>query len=141
MMTAADIKTMALKYGACSLIEGADSISGLVSLMTSPQGMEFCKKHSFPTIDILRQHKEELGDMNVYVDAGEIDVTNIDNVILAGDTCATARYNSTEKPFHLMVMHGAKAKILSWGYSLCLVCNIGGDVKKLCSGNSDIYEK
>lgn len=138
-MTAQEIKEMALGFGACELIEPADSIASLIALMNTPQGREFCKKHSFPTLDVLRQHKAELGALNVFIDAGKIAVDDEDNVIVAGNTDAVLRYTSTDKPYHAIVMHGAKAKVVAYGYSLCQVVNIGGEVERHESKNARIF--
>lgn len=138
-MTAKDIKNMALACGACKLIEEANTIAELVALMGTPQGREFCKVNSFPSIDILREHKEELATLNVFVDAGKIELTDVDNAIIAGETTAVIRTKSVDKPYHAMVMHGAKAKVIAYGYSVCQVVNIGGKVECNKSTNASIF--
>lgn len=140
-MTVKDIKEMALGFGACDLIEGADSLKSLVDVMLTPQGREFCKKHCFPTLDVLRQYKDELAEMNVFVDAGVIDATDVDNIVVAGKTNAVIRFKSTDKPFHAIVMHGAHAKVIAYGYSLCQIVNIGGDIETHESKNASIYRR
>lgn len=140
-MTVQEIKKMALELGACELIESADSVASLIALMKTPQGREFCKKHDFPTLDILRQYKAELVALNVFVDAGKIAVDNKDNVVIVGETDAVFRYTSTDKPYHAMVMHGAKAKVIAYGYSLCQIVNIGGEVERHESKNASIFLK
>lgn len=140
-MTALEIKKFALEQGACELIHEANSIAELVSLMGTPQGREFCAKHSMPTIEMLYEHKAELAAMNVYVDAGIIEVEDIDNLVLAGATNATVRYKSTDKPYHIMVMHGASAEITAYGYSVCQVTNINGRVECHTSKNASIFLK
>lgn len=139
MMTAAEIKDKALRYGACELIEGVDSIAGLIALMGTPQGREFCKLHRFPTIAILREHKEELKALNVFVDAGSIEIDDTDNAVVAGETSATIRFTKTDKPYHAIVMHGAKAEVIAYGYSCCQIVNIGGEVERHESKNADIF--
>ena len=141
MITAQEIKEKALECGACELISRADTIADLIGLMGTPQGREFCKLHSFPSLDILRQHMVELASLNVFVDAGNIEVDNTDNVIVAGDTTALLRYNRTDMPYHAIVMHGAHAKVIAYGYSLCQVTNIGGEVESHESRNASIFLK
>ena len=138
-MTAREIKEMALGCGACDLINGAESIADLVALMKTPQGREFCKKYSFPSLDILRQHKKDIADMDVFVDAGTIDVLNVDNVIVAGNTIANMWYDKTDKPYHVIVMEGAKAIVNTHNYSVCNVTNIGGEVEVSEWSNSSVY--
>ena len=137
-MTANDIKNMALDCGACDLIKGARSIADLVALMRTPQGREFCKKHGFPTLEMLRQHKEELVSLNVHVDAVEIAAKNVDDIIVAGDTRLYAKYDSADRPFHIMVMHGATADVMSYDYAVCEVTNVDGKVEAFEDGNSII---
>lgn len=138
-MEAQEIKKKALECGACGLIKSAESIADLVALMGTPQGREFCEKHSFPTLEMLQEHKRELSSLNVFVDAGEIAVENTDNVIIAGDTCAKIRFDKSDKPYHAMVMHGAKAMVNAHGYSVCQVVNIEGDVVTHKWNNAEIY--
>lgn len=139
MMTAKEIKEMALRCGACELIEKADSIADLIGLMATPQGREFCKKHSFPTLDMLRERRGEITSLGVYVDAGDIEIDDMDNVVIAGDTCAILRYKQSDKPYHAIVMHGAKAKVIAYGYSICQIENIGGEIEKHESKNASIF--
>lgn len=138
-MTAEDIKNKALVCGACELIKDADSIADLVALMNTPQGREFCKKHRFPTLDILREHKKDIAYMGVYVDAGTIDVLNVDNLIVAGDTYVKAWYDKTDKPYHVMVMDGAKAIVNAHDYAVCNICLVGGEAEAYEWSNASIF--
>lgn len=139
MITAQGIKKIALEMGACELIHEADSIGSLVSLMGTPQGREFCKVHEFPVLEIFCQHKDELKALNVFVDAGKIAIDDIDNVVIVGETEALIRYTKIDKPYHVMVMHGAKAKVIAYGYSICQIVNVGGEVETHESKNASIF--
>lgn len=142
MTTAREIKDKALKSGACALILGANTIADLVALMGTPQGREFCKLHRFPTIEVLRDlDGGELASLHFYVDAGEIELSNTDNVVIAGDTQAILKYSSTDNPYHAVVMHEAKANILAGGYSVVQVTNIGGDVATFSGVHAKIVVK
>lgn len=138
-MTAGEIKREALRCGACGLINKADDIAGLVSLMGTPQGREFCKKHAFPTLAILRQHKAELKHLNVYVDAGNVEIENVDNAIIVGETSAVLRYDLVDKPYHAIVMHGGQARVSATRYSVCQVINIGGEVEVEKSDYAEVF--
>lgn len=139
MITAQEIKDKALKSGACDLILGADTVADLVALMGTPQGREFCKLHRFPTLEMLRDYdKEELASLHFYVDAGDIELSNTDNVVVAGDTRATLKYSGTDKPYHAVVMHGAKANVLAGGYAALQVTNIGGEVATFSGAHAKI---
>lgn len=142
MITALEIKDRALRSGACDLILGADTIADLVALMGTPQGREFCKLHRFPTIEMLRDlDGGELASLHFYVDAGEIELSDIDNVVVAGGTQATLKYSRTDKPYHAVVMHGAKANVLAGGYSVVQLTNIGGDVATFGGTHAKIIVK
>lgn len=82
------IYDMAIKAGACrenglSVIKQADSVHQLIDLLKSPQGREFCMKHSFPSVEILAEYKEELKDSGVYIN-GLHELTNPRLVIAFG---------------------------------------------------------
>lgn len=139
MMTAQDIKNKALECGACRLIEETSSIADLVALMRTPQGREFCKKHRFPTLDILREYKDALADMGVFVDAGIIDVANADNLIVAGDTLARVRYDKTDKPYHVIVMADAKVIVNACDYATCEITLIGGEAQASEWNNASVF--
>ena len=139
MMTAQDIKKKALECGACRLIESAVSIADLVALMSTPQGREFCKRHKFPTLDILREHKDVIEDMGVYIDAGVIEMENADNLIVAGDTLAMLRYDKTDKPYHVMVMDDAKVIVNAHDYAICEITLIGGEAQASEWNNASVF--
>ena len=138
-MTAIDIKNKALEFGACKLIDEAVSIDDLVSLMKTPQGREFCKKHKFPTLDILREHKEVIADMGVLIDEGIIDVENVDNLIVAGDTLVRARYDKTDKPYHIIVMDKAKVVVNAYDYAICEITLVSGEAQGSEWNNASIF--
>lgn len=129
MITAQEIKTIALDKGACSLIESANSIDDLAKLLKTPQGIEFCKNHSFPSLDILREHKRELVKYDIYVDAGFVTFQNKSDVMVAGDTTAVVSIRQNDKPYFVHVLDGAKAIVNTYRYSVCQVNVIGGDVE------------
>lgn len=138
-MTAIEIKNKALECGACKLIESAESIADLVALMETPQGREFCKKHRFPTLDILRQHKKVIADLGVLVDEGIIDVENVDNLIVAGDTLVRAVYDKTDKPYHIIVMDDAKVVVNAYDYAICEITVIGGEAQANEWNNASVF--
>lgn len=123
-----EIKEQALSLGACDMIDGANTLAELVALMHTPQGREFCKAKRFPTLEILRSRKEGFAALGVYVDAGEIEMTDRDNVIVAGNTHARLIYDNTACPYYAMVMHGARVEVEASGYAVCEVTRVKGRV-------------
>lgn len=123
-----EIKEQALSLGACDMIDSANTLAELVALMRIPQGREFCKAKRFPTLEILRSRKEDFAALGVYVDAGEIEVADRNNIIIAGDTHARLVYDNTACPYYAMVMHGARADVEASGYAVCEVTRVKGRV-------------
>ena len=138
MITAQEIKTQALSIGACSLIQSADSVADLAALLKTPQGREFYKKYKYPTIDVLRELKDELVDYDIYVDAGFIAISDQSDAIIAGDTYAVISVRATDKPYFVSVIAGAKAIVNGYGYSVCLVDVLGGNAEIRQYDNSKI---
>lgn len=141
MITAQEIKTQALSIGACSRIKSANSIADLAAMLKTPQGREFCKKYMYPSIEVLRELKDELVEYDIYVDAGLVTFNDQSDIILAGDTYAVVSVRATDKPYFIYVMDGAKAIVNSYGYSVCLVDVMGGEAEIHQYDNSRITLK
>lgn len=112
---------LADKLAACDMFLGIETLPELVRLMFSPQGIEFMTSFNFPSIETFRlfkpYHPEELG---VYIDFGNISLTDKRNVFLVGDTTAEVKCHQTAQ-YHVNLMCGAKATILAFGYSVVKV--------------------
>lgn len=110
---------MARKLGACQMFTGDESLEEMIRLMFSPQGAEFLTTYGFPDIATFRKfkkyHPERFG---VYIDYGEIELSDIKNIFLVGNTSARLRYAQTQGN-RLIMMHGASARIEASGY--CVV--------------------
>ena len=65
--------------------------------MFSPQGAEFLTTYNFPDIATFRKfkkyHPERFG---VYIDCGEIAISDAKNVFLVGNTTARLKYMSSK---------------------------------------------
>ena len=109
--------------GACSLFTGKETLEELVSLMFRPQGIEFMLQHKFPDLDTLREfkpyHPERFG---VYIDCGEIDLTEARKVFLIGNTVARLKYREIARN-QVYLMCGAKAQITASGYAVVRIEN------------------
>lgn len=140
-MSDMEIKEQALSLGACDMIDGADTLAELVALMHTPQGREFCKAKRFPTLGILRSRREDFAALGVYVDAGEVEMTDRDNVIIAGDTHARLSYDDTARPYYAMVMHGARADVIASGYAVCEVTRVKGRVSVSSDDNAMVFTR
>lgn len=123
------IKQEALKRGACNSIKSIKTLEGIIKLLFSSQGREFCQRTYYPSLDHLREFKNVYNELpGVYIDAGEVASTDILSLVAGNSTlnlkCATPTYL-----FKTIVMHGAYVKIQATNYAVVLVTNIGGHVE------------
>lgn len=116
-----EIYNKAQQYGQCGLLRGDESLSELVNLIFTPQGVEFMITHNFPDLDILRKFKEYHPEQyGLYIDGGDIDLTETRRIFLIGNTVATLNYRETAAN-KIYLMHGAKARINAAGYAVVRV--------------------
>lgn len=122
-----EIYRQARRIGVCSKMTGKEDAEELVHLFFSPQGVEFCQKNNFPTMEMLRGFRNEQARSNgAYVDAGEVSIQNAERVALIGDTVAELTYTDPSKRHIVVLMHGAKAHIKASGYAVVFVYNGDG---------------
>ncbi len=79
---------LAKKAGACKdrgldVIANSKSVVDLIELMLSPQGIEFCMENRFPSMDILKQYRDELAAHAVYIE-GTHTVTGSGQILVFG---------------------------------------------------------
>lgn len=111
----------ALALGACDKIKGNEDLDGIIKVLFSPQGREFCIKHQFPSKSVFRKFiKYNPEKHGVYIDAGKIQLVEPENVFLIGNTRATIRVSKTES-HKICLMHGAHADIHAGGFSVVKV--------------------
>ncbi len=106
--------------GACDKLKGTEDLDGLIKLMKSVQGREFCLKHNFPSLRTFRdfnvssylevKHK-------VHLDSGHIRLINQKHIILIGKVQAVIDCNKTAR-YQITLMHGAKAIINASGWAV-----------------------
>ena len=107
---------MARKLGACQMFTGNESMEEMINLMFSPQGAELLTTYNFPDISTFRKFKKyHLERFGVYIDCGEIAISDDKNVFLVGNTTARLKYAQTQGN-RLILMCGAMAHIEASGY-------------------------
>ena len=107
---------MARKLEACKMFTGEESMEEMINLMFSPQGAEFLTENNFPDIATFRRFKKyDPEQFGVYIDAGEISLSEAKNVFLVGNTTARLKYAQTQGN-RLILMCGATARIEASGY-------------------------
>lgn len=133
------IYNQAQKKGACPLLKGTENTDELISLFFTPQGIEFCTKHNFPTMEILSRFKGAYAaDRGIYVDT-PVRLKNPARIALFGKkTIASIKYDDNTKRHEVIVMYGAKVKIEASGYAVVFVTNCGGDVEAIAKDNAVI---
>ena len=78
---------LARRLGACQMFTGEEDLEALVALMFSPQGTEFLTTYGFPDLATFRQFKPyHLERLGVYIDCGEVELSDADRVFLVGNT-------------------------------------------------------
>lgn len=126
------------ELGGCSMFKGNENLEELVTLFNSIEGRLFCARVGFPTIEEVRQlDKRELLKYGVYLDAGDIELVNADNIIIAGNTRAILHY-SEPNSYNVNVQYGAFVEIHASGYAIVDLFNSRGNVMEHISGNAII---
>lgn len=121
-----EILQKALQMGACNKSNGVTDWRTLVWLFFTPQGIEFCEKNNFPTLEMFKDIKEDVEAYNVFVDAGVQKRSNDSCVALIGPkTKGELVYDDNSKVHKVIVMHGAKVDIVARNYAVVRLVNIG----------------
>lgn len=129
-----DILNEAVKLGACEASGKATDWKSLSWLFFSPQGIEFCKQHNYPSLDVFRQMDDSISSFGVYVDRScKLDNTD---VAIIGDCQSELHFSGTDRPYKVILMHGAKARIYAGMYAVVKVENISGDYEVFNDGTA-----
>lgn len=129
-----EILRNAVKLGACEASGKATDWKSLAWLFFSPQGVEFCRKHNYPSLDVFRQADGVISSLGVYVD-NACNVANED-VALVGESQSELHFSGTDRPYKVILMHGAKARIYAGMYAVVKVENISGDYEVFNDGTA-----
>lgn len=125
MITVNDILRSAIEQGACEKSSKATDWKSLTWLIFTPQGVEFCEKHNFPSLEQFRAiNGSELSLFGVHVDKGLVKTDNAD-VVLIGGTRGEMVFDDSSRVHKVIVMHGAEAFIVARNYAVVRVYNIG----------------
>lgn len=96
----------AIKMGACKGTEKADNLRKMATLFFTPQGIEFCLEHNYPSLEEFRKYNAE--EYNVYVDK-EVKFKNTDIALI--NSKAELEFSGVDKSYKVILMHGAEAEI------------------------------
>nr|DAP23618.1 MAG TPA: hypothetical protein [Bacteriophage sp.] len=116
-------KELAQKLADCTMFKGTENLEQLIRLMFTPQGIEFLTRYNFPDLATFRKfkkyHPERYG---VYIDCGEISLSEARRVFLVGNSSAMLNYRETAGN-RVYLMHGARASIIASGYAVVKIEN------------------
>lgn len=125
-MTVNQVMNMAIAKGACSESGKASDWKSLAWLLFTPQGREFCKENSFPSIETWREIKDSMkGELPVRIDCGIIYEEDQKELALVGNTHADLSYSGSKVKYNLIVMHGAKARVYIKEWAVLHIVSIG----------------
>ena len=116
-----EIIDKANRLGACRLTEGVTTWEALADLFFSPQGMEFCVSHGFPSPEdweAMRPHAANLREVGVYLDAGAVSYEGDGNIALVGDTQGEIIFNRNDRVSRLLLLNGASAEVYAGDYAV-----------------------
>lgn len=113
----------ALSLGACDLLKKDATIYDLDELLWHPQGQEFCKKLSFPSLKSLVGLDDE-GYRGILTNRGEVASNAYKNAI-AGDTTLTLYADNVREKYDVVMFHGATLKIEASNYAVIHVVDVG----------------
>ena len=128
-----EVYRQGVALGACGSFTEAMSIRQIVDMLFTPQGVEFCIKRGFPTLEMFRRlgAVEDTKPLGVYIDCEDPQ-----RAFLVGNTRARITYTETQRN-GLYMMHGAKATVIAGGYSVtCIECDKRSRVHVEKSGNA-----
>ena len=116
----------AIGLGACEKTGGVSDWKTMSWLFFSPQGLEFCEKNNFPSIEVFREiNSDALVVNNIFVDAGTIQRNNDTSIALIGNTDASLVFDDASKVHKVVLMHGAKVFIVARNYAVVRLISIG----------------
>lgn len=124
------IYVQAKKLGICPVMKGGENTEELIRLFFTPQGVEFCSKHNFPSMSELEPFRGIKAERNGFYINTPVIAKNLEKIALFGiETVAELEYDDPTKRHEVVVMHGASVKIKASGYAVVFVTNAGGTVE------------
>lgn len=108
-------------HGACNAFKGG-TLEELIEELFSPQGVEFVLKTGFPGLYEFREIQKtiDLKPYGVFVDSGDIELTEQRRVCLVGKTSAMLNYSEIASN-KIVMLSGAKAFISASGFAVVKV--------------------
>lgn len=128
-MNVNDVIESAGKFDLCNKLDGVSNWSELTKSLMTAQGREFCEKNKFPSLEEFRSMDSDLTKYDVYIDAGDIQLSNPKRAVVVGNTDAEINITDNTRVIKILVYHGARVTVNASNYSVVLVVNIDGNVQ------------
>ncbi|MGL5913359.1 MAG: hypothetical protein ACRCZB_04275 [Bacteroidales bacterium] len=124
-----ELHRLAKRLQACERLKGDETTRELIELFFTAQGQEFCEKYNYPPMHLLFNVRGlEAARQGFYVNT-PINIKNAKKVALIGEaSIACLHYDNTER-HEVVIMHGARVKIIAEKYAVVFVKNISGQVE------------
>lgn len=118
-----EITAKARRLGACGRLREGMDLTGLASLLHTPQGREWATVHDFPKVsDLLDFDRADLVLHRIFPDfAGEADNKGSDWVFTGPDTEATVKASGTDALHHITALDGASVRVEASGHAVVSV--------------------
>jgi len=118
----------------CKILKRGDTIETLIDKLLSDEGLAFARQTNFPSIDILRAHKDKCTPKGIFVDASGSFV-NAPLIFLCGKGKSKLAFNNQSQIYNVYLMHGAEAEIFATGGAVVQLFNISGGEAALSQNN------
>lgn len=112
----------AIKLGACDKVKNIKNKEQLAKLFFSPQGVEFCLEHNFPSLDDFRDLEFDTTKYGVYIDT-EVYLENTDVALI--NSKGKLKFRGTDRYYRVVLMHGSECEIEVSDYAVVRVDGIG----------------
>lgn len=135
MIRVKDILNSAIGLGACSQSSKATDWKSLVWLFFSPQGREFCRDNSYPSLEMFRLMKGNVESFGVHIEE-DVKAVNEDKAIIGGT--AELVFYGVDRAYKVIIMHGGNVRIKVGNYAVVSVENISGSYELINDGTGRI---
>lgn len=118
----------AIKFGACAKTLRVETPDQMAELFFSPQGIEFCQEHSFPSLWQFRNIDFDTEKYGVYIDK-EVELENQDVALIHSK--GKLKFSGVDKSYKVILMHGSECEIEVSNYA---VVKLEGQAKIINDG-------
>ena len=119
-----ELKSKAISYGLCDkyVNEWSDGLNSDELLKRYKDGIHFCIRNDYPTLDYMRTHftKEETEKHHVYID-GEAALANADDVVVLNGKSKVKYVASGNSITHIYVRHDSVLHLGTGDFAMVVV--------------------